>query len=99
MEASALLSIATTQGGFGAILHKGDPERGALQLVVAERGEPKCVLERLLERDGSYRWAMRTMTDSAQLRQYVARASANDPDLWVVELDVPSAERFIAEMT
>ena len=33
-------------GGFATVLHKGDPDRGAISLLVAERGEGKAVLER-----------------------------------------------------
>lgn len=99
MEVSALLAIASAQGGFGAVLHKGDPDRGVLLLVIAERGAPVRYLQRLLQNDGSYGWQARDIADSASLQQYIARACANDPDLWVVELDVPSSERFVAEMT
>lgn len=99
VEVSALLTLASAQGGFGAVLHKGDPQRGSLLLLLGERGVTSKRLERLLQRDGRYAWEERPAGDSVSLQQHVARAREFDPDLWVVELDVPSTERFIAEMT
>lgn len=101
IEASAFVRRVEGLGGFGAILHKGDPERGTLILSVAERGVEVALLERRLASSGDYRWE-RTgpdSTDSQAFTQYLARAVRNDPDCWVIELDVPSAERFVAETT
>jgi hypothetical protein len=99
VEASALLARARDLGGFGTILRRGDAERGSLILVVAERGEARSVMQRLLQRSGSYEWEGRKFADSRSLEQHLAKARDRDPDLWLIELDVPSAERFIAEMT
>lgn len=99
IEVSTLLVLATVQGGFGAVLCKGDPDRGALKLVLAERGVAVRLLDRQLDRTGSYCWAGKAIDESFELQQHLVRARANDPDLWVLELDIPSAERFVAEMT
>lgn len=99
IEVSALLARASAAGGFGAVLRRGDAERGSLLLLLAERGTVVSILERLLQRDGSYAWEMRPVSDSASLKLHVARATDRDPDLWVLELDIPSAERFTAEMS
>ena len=98
---SALLRRAESIGGFGTVLHKGDAERGALLILLAERGVPAAFLERMLQRDGSYAWELNSgVTEGPDSStQYVARRQRTDPDCWVIELDVPSAERFIAEMT
>jgi hypothetical protein len=101
VEATALLRRAEQAGGFGAVLNKGDPERGAILLVMTERGRYVAILERLLQHDGSYHWGSTgpAEADSVAAAQYVARRRRTDPDCWVLELDVPSTERFIAEMT
>jgi hypothetical protein len=96
---SALLALASSAGGFGAVLRRGDADQGALLLVIAERGSALCLLERTLQGNGTYAWTRREIGDSADLAQYVAKAAGRDPDLWVVELDVPSPERFIAEIS
>ena len=99
VEASAFLRRAEQQGGFGMVLHCGDPDRGTLLILVAEKGEHKAVLERRLLGARGYGWTLTgpEAEESYQLPQYVARARQNDPDCWVLELDIPSSERFIAE--
>lgn len=97
---SALLRRAQTEGGFGAVLAKGDPTAGAVAVILAERGTRKCLLERLLQPDGRYAWQDATQaveTDDA-FRTLLESRRRFDPDLWVVELDIASAERFAAEM-
>ena len=98
IEVSALLALAAKEGGFGTVLQKGDADRGSVIVLVEQRGTPAALLQRLLQRSGSYEWESREFTDSVELQQYVARARANDPDLWAIELDVPSPERLIAEI-
>src|SRR5688500_19832261 len=56
LEASALVRGVEAEGGFGMILKKGDPDRGALVLLIASRGEHRACLERALSPDGKYRW-------------------------------------------
>jgi hypothetical protein len=97
---SALLRRAQAEGGFGAVLAKGDPTAGAVAVILAERGTRKCMLERLLQPDGHYAWQDSTQageTDDA-FRKLLENRRRFDPDLWVVELDIASAERFAAEM-
>ena len=87
-------------GGFASVLHRGDPDRGAISLLVAERGLATALLERQMAADFSYRWA-RVSNGSAlaavNWREMVETKSRIDPDCWIVELDVADAERFIAE--
>jgi len=92
----------TGEGGFAAILHRGDADRGAISLLVSERGQAAAILERRMAADFSYRWAM--VSDAAELegsnwREWVQTKSRIDPDCWLVELDVADAQRFIAETT
>jgi hypothetical protein len=96
--AGALIRKAQGEGGFAAVLAKGDPTSGAILLLLTERGGPPTLLERLLQPDGSYSWA-EPIDDAAQVPDFVARRGRYDPDVWVLELDVPSVERFTAEMT
>ena len=99
IEAGALLRRASAVGGFGAVLQKGDADRGTILVILLERNGPPCTLQRLLGSDGRYAWSVRHFADSAALEQHVVQARSRDPDMWVLELDIPSRERFIAEMT
>ena len=54
--ASSLIRRAEAEGGFGAVLAKGDPTSGAVLVILAERGIRAALLERLLQPDGLYAW-------------------------------------------
>ena len=97
---SSLIRRAEAEGGFGAVLAKGDSTAGAVMVILAERGARAALLERLLQPDGTYAWqdSGRATTDETDFQTSIARRRRNDPDLWLIELDVASAERFAAAM-
>ena len=98
---SALLRKASAEGGFAAVLAKGDENSGSLIVILTERGTDPRILERLLQPDGDYSWQSatgRAIDDPLEVPAFIARRRRFDPDLWVIELDVPSPERFTAEM-
>lgn len=99
MEVSALLRRAESLGGFGMVLHKGDDQRGTILIAVAERGRHLTFLERTLRADGRYSWSSvgPSEEDSLKIANFLAQRRRMDPDQWVIELDIPVAERFIAE--
>ncbi|MCA1654304.1 MAG: DUF1491 family protein [Sphingomicrobium sp.] len=99
IEASAFLRRAEALGGCGAVLHKGDAERGALLLAISERGIPLSCLARALGAEGRYGWARvgPSQAEAPMLTDFLARRRRSDPDEWQIELDIPLAERFIAE--
>jgi hypothetical protein len=94
---SALIRKAEADGGFAALLSRGDATAGAILLILTERGADPWILERLLQPDGRYAWG-RSTGNAAEVPALIARRRRFDPDLWVLELDVPSSERFAAEM-
>jgi hypothetical protein len=102
VEAAGLLRRAEAEGGFAAILHKGDPERGALLLVIRQRADYVACLERALGFDGRYTW--QTTGPSREdppekLAEFLERRVRFDSDSWLIELDIAHPERFIAETT
>jgi len=102
LEAAGLVRHAEAEGGFGAILKRGDPDRGALILIVTQRGEHHAVLERALGADGSYHWQQvgpPAGADPKTLADWSQKRIRFDEDLWLIELDIPYAQRFIAETT
>jgi hypothetical protein len=97
-----MLRQAEAEGGFGTIVKRGDPDRGALVLIVARRGEHQACLERALAQGGDYRWQRvgpARGADAASLAEWSQKRVRFDEDLWLIELDVPDPERFIAETT
>lgn len=97
LEASALCRQVESTGGFAQVLAKGDADRGVLVLLIAQRGEVVARLERQMTADFSYRWT-RFAPPEHDLRTFIDDRSRIDPDFWLIELDVPDAERFVAEM-
>ena len=102
LEASSLVRRAEVEGGFGIIVARGDADRGALVLLIAHRGVHVACLERGPGQTGDYVWQMvgpAAGAGESALGEWSARRRKNDPDLWLIELDVPLPERFIAETT
>lgn len=98
----AMIRTAESQGGFGTVIASGDPTAGAIAVILAERGQRRLFLERTLQSDGDYGWRDPGSEDGRDEVAYdslVERRRRADPDLWVVELDVASVERFADEMT
>lgn len=96
----ALLRRAQEEGGFGAVIARGDPMAGAIAVILAEKGRKACFLERLLQGDGRYAWqsARQEIENEEEFKLFLERRRKFDPDLWILELDIASAERFAAEM-
>jgi len=102
LEAAAIIRRAEAEGGFAVVLAKGDPDRGALMLLLRERGAFHSLLERELGPDFEYRWAARRSADgfgSVQADELIASRQRFDADSWLIELDIAEPERFIAETT
>ena len=102
LEASSLLRRAEAAGGFATIITKGDPDRGSLVLLIGNRGEHVACLERGIGPSGNYVWQTSgpgAGASSAELYEWSAKRRRFDADLWLIELDVPLPERFIAETT
>jgi hypothetical protein len=101
IEVSALIRRIEGQGGHGIVIARGDPDGGSILLLLAERGVPKTLLERVLGPDGAYRWQRTGPQDSVipcHFDNYIQRRRGFDSDLWVVELDTAGVERFADEM-
>lgn len=78
------------------ILARGDAMGGAVLAIAQLPGAAARVLERGLGGDGLIATGPVNADDSAIL-DYWRRRRARDPDLWVVEVIVADAERFVAE--
>ena len=100
----ALLRRVNDAGGIGAVLARGDAQAGAILIVTCEKGRDFKVFEREIGPDGATRLNPTTIAKGAEIGDesqavttYWQRRRDRDPDLWVIELDIPEAERFAAE--
>jgi hypothetical protein len=102
MLAGSLLRRAEREGGFGAVMARGDADSGSLLVLLCERGVRKKIVERILQPNERYEWrdsALEDVQNDEKANKFLARRRRFDPDLWILELDIASAERFAAEMT
>ncbi|MDQ3144755.1 MAG: DUF1491 family protein [Pseudomonadota bacterium] len=102
LEASSLLRRAESAGGFAAVIAKGDRDRGSLILLIAERGTHFACLERGLTPSGAYAWQQvgpQAGATPSELFDWSSKRRSFDADSWLIELDIPHPERFIAETT
>ena len=67
-------------------------------MIAQERGAKPRAIERGIGPDGKVGLiGVGPAGDSGEITDYWMRRRRNDPDLWVVELDIAEAERFVAE--
>ena len=98
---TGLIRLAQAQGGFATVLARGDSEAGAVLVILAEKGGNLRILERAMQGDGRYTWqdvGTQALAHKDETEKFLSRRRNLDPDIWLIELDVPSAERFAAEM-
>lgn len=91
----ALLRRVNDAGGIAVVRAKGDAQGGTILLLIESRSGPVRVMERTIGLDGSATLTESSPADGAET--YWRRRRDRDRDLWVVELDIPEAERFAAE--
>ncbi len=102
VEVAGILRRVESAGDFATVMRRGDEDRGSLLLIVSSRGRHVACLERLLDRDQSYRWQRSgppADSDSTEVAAFLAKRTRFDEDSWAIELDVAQPERFIAETT
>ena len=98
LEVAGLLRAVQTAGGFAMVLEKGEREGGTILVVLLENGANLRVYERMPSFDGPRKWSVakvESIDNKQEFAEYLARRKRQDPDLWVIELDVVNGERFI----
>ena len=98
LEVSGLLRLVAAAGGFAAVLHKGEREAGTIAVICAENGTNRRFFERMPGADGTRSWLVSMVEDTEnkdKFDDYTRRRGTQDPDLWIIELDIPNGERFI----
>ena len=102
LEASSLVRRAEIAGGSGMVIARGDGDRGSIVQLIAHRGQHVACLERQLGESGRYAWQTTGPAGGAsesEVTDWAQKRRRFDPDTWLIELDVPLTERFIAETT
>jgi len=99
LEVAGLIRAVGAAGGFGTVIAKGERDAGTLLVICCESGASAAAFERLPQADGSRAWTLARKQDTEnpqEFWEYCDRRRLQDDDLWIVELDISNAERFIA---
>ena len=81
------------------VLAKGERDAGTILIVTMYRGEGARLYERMPQLDGTRRFVQTKVQDPENKKEfsdYLERRQSQDPDIWIVEVDIDEAERFIA---
>jgi hypothetical protein len=98
LEVSSLIRQVETAGGFATVLRKGEREAGTILVVLTQNGSNLRAYERMPQLDGTRAWHCCINQDAenpSEFDRYLQRRGDQDPDLWIVELDIAHGERFI----
>ena len=99
LEVSGLIRAVESAGGFATVLARGERDAGTLLVVCCARGGPAKAYERMPQPGGKRAWTLTRSQDTENPQEfwdYCDRRREQDRDLWMLELDVPQPERFIA---
>lgn len=99
LEVSGLIRAVETAGGFATVLAKGERDAGTMLITTLGRGEPARLYERMPKLDGSREFTVTREQDPdnpMEFNEYLTKRSQQDPDIWIVELDIADAARFAA---
>ncbi len=100
MRVAALLRLARAADGFPVVLARGDETAGAILVVMREKGLNPVAFERVMGLDGRYGWGRispENLSQEIDFEGFIQRRRQRDPDLWLIELDVADATRFVDE--
>jgi hypothetical protein len=98
LEVTGLVRAVGAEGGFATVIAKGERDAGTLLVICCEHGTNARAYERMPRADGTRGWALsksQDIEDRHEFQDYLDRRKRQDGDLWIVELDIANAERFI----
>lgn len=98
LEVTGLIRAVDAAGGFATVISKGERDAGTLMVLCCDRATPARAYERMPQLDGSRKWVLSKAQDAEkpfEFTEWYTRRGKQDDDLWIVELDIVNAERFI----
>ena len=101
LEVSGLIRAVEAAGGFATVIAKGERDAGTLAILTIERDKNARFHERMPQMDGSRVFSCTREEDpdnKQEFSEYLEKRQRQDSDLWIVQLDVPDGERFIAAL-
>ncbi len=100
LEVSSMIRRVQAAGGFGTVLHKGEPDAGTILVVLMENGVGSRLYERMPTLEGHREWMLtraESVENKQEFQEYLDRRVRQDRDTWIIELDIVNGERFIGD--
>ena len=98
VEVNGLIRAVEAAGGFATVLARGERDAGTVLVVCCGKDRCAAAYERMPQPEGTRAWTLsrkQAIENQQEFAEYLDRRKNQDNDLWIVELDVPDAERFI----
>ena len=100
IEVTALIRATQSAGGIATVLNKGERDAGTILIVTIEPDGVARFWERMPRMDGRRIFEAVRERDPANpqaFEELLSRRVAQDRDIWLLELYVADAQRFIAD--
>ena len=96
---TALIRRAEISGAFAVVVHRGDPQGGAVLVKIYNPVDRTARLyAQALKGEGETVWMQpHPAAGEADLDAYVERQRRFDPDLWMVEIEDREGRHFLTE--
>ena len=94
IRVSAILRRAQGAGAFAAVLRRGDPDAGALWVIVRQERDLHRYTEQMAM-SGAREWYRDGPFDEAEVGLRTNKAVDRDPDIWIVEVEDPQGRAFL----
>ncbi|WP_394730264.1 DUF1491 family protein [Altererythrobacter sp. GH1-8] len=98
LEVAAIIRLAQSEGGFATVLARGERDAGTILLLTTYRGNSVTLFERMPQLDGTRSFTptkQENPENKQEFADYLDRRKRQDPDIWVVEVDVANAQHFV----
>lgn len=88
---------AQSAGAFAVVLHKGDPDSGAVVVSVRDANAQYVLYQSAPAMDGSRIWIAEQPTSEFEAGQKTTKRRSRDEDLWVIEIEDRDGRHFLTE--
>lgn len=98
LEISGWIRGVEANGGFAMVLARGERDGGTILILTVNSGRNTALWERMPQLDGARPFTCTRRQDPEkpdEIKDYVVRRRAQDPDIWVLEIDHDEAEGLI----
>ncbi|WP_375290655.1 DUF1491 family protein [Qipengyuania sp.] len=100
IEVAGLIRAAEAAGGFAMVVQKGEKDAGVIHILTLERGGNSRFWERMPRLDGTRVFQSvkeENPENKEEFTSYVEKRRRQDPDSWIVELDIAHPAQLIAD--